>query len=273
MTLIPPERRRTLIAATPIIGVNVTAFMGQFSYMRTHIHAWPLIAIVMLAATLESVALFLAHESHEAMKAGDSSFALRMSSYVFALIIAGLNYSHYAGPGFRPSFLGVATGIMSASSPWLWGIYSRRIGREMLIARGLIEPRAVKFSRIRWILWFSQTFGAFRLAAWTGTQDPVIAIRDWETLCEAKRIAREAEEEAEREAMTLETASTQADAIRLALAALPESASTEEVVRYLADARPRAWTVQPSRVRQVRSAQTRAETVARRSTVRMLPGA
>ena len=91
-------------------------------------------------------------------------------------------------------------------------------------------------------------------------------------VAERARVAEE-REEAERDAMTLETASTQADAIRLALAALPESASTEEVVRYLADARPRAWSVQPSRVRQVRSAQARAMTVARRNAVRMLPGA
>lgn len=265
--------RRAIIAAIPIIGVNITAFTGQFAFMRDHIHTWPLAGIVMLAATLESIAVYLAYEAHSALIKGDSSFMLRMSSYLFGAGIGALNYSHYALPGFRPTFLAVATGLMSVSSAPLWAVYSRRIGYRALLERGLIEPRSVKFSRVRWIMWPRETFSAFRLAAWTGTQDPTEAVKDWERAQEVKRVVAEAEKIAERDAMTLETAITQADAIRIAITDLGDTATTAEIVEYLANARPRAWSVTAPRVRQVRSERTRAASAQASPNLRALPGA
>ena len=260
------ERLRLLIAAIPIVGVNATAFIGQFSFMREHITTWPLAGIVLLAATLESIAVYLGYEAHEALRNGDSSFALRMASYAFGAVIAALNYSHYALPGFKPTFLAVATGLMSISSAPLWAIYSRRVGRTVLKASGLVESRSVKFSRVRWLLWPKETFGAFRLSAWNGEQSPDIAVRNWETAQDVKREIAEAEQSV----MTLETASTQADAIRIALAHLGDGTSHGDVVRYLADARPRPWKVSPARVRQVRADMARA--VAKPAALRAVPG-
>src|SRR5580693_6390374 len=74
------ERIRPVVAAIPIIGVNATAFIGQFSFMREHITSWPLAGIILLSATIESIAIYLAFEAHEAMRKGDSSGALRMGS-------------------------------------------------------------------------------------------------------------------------------------------------------------------------------------------------
>ena len=41
---------------------------------------------------------------------------------------------------------------------------------------GLIDPRAVKFSRLRWTLFPIRTFGAFRAAVWAGIQRPDEAV-------------------------------------------------------------------------------------------------
>jgi hypothetical protein len=233
------ERVRPVIAAIPIIGVNATAFIGQFAFMREHITSWPLAGIILLSGTLESIAVYLAFEAHEAMRKGDSSLTLRIGSYLFGAGIGILNYSHYAGPGFRPTFLAVATGLMSTSSAPLWGIYSRRIGRERLIELGLIEPRSVKFARARWLLWFRETFGAFRLAVWTGTQDPNTAIRDWEhaqtvkrEIAEAKQRETESDDERiKRELGEIETelrdASSKAARVRIAIRRNPKMSASD----------------------------------------------
>jgi hypothetical protein len=280
------EYVRPVIAAVPIIGVNATAFIGQFSFMREHITSWPLAGIILLSATLESIAVYLAFEAHEAMRKGDSSGALRMGSYLFGAFIGILNYSHYAGPGFRPTFLAVATGLMSTSSAPLWGIYSRRIGRERLIELGLIEARSVKFARARWILWFRETFGAFRLAVWTGTQNPDEAIRAWEAREDAKRAnanadaEREAAAEAERERLAL---AANPDTDRLSLAAMASkadrvryalrSAPVGEASTYVAWLTDRGVTdVNAAYVRQIRSSESKRLATTARGKMRAISG-
>jgi hypothetical protein len=280
------ERIRPVIAAVPIVGVNATAFIGQFAFMREHITSWPLAGIVLLSATIESIAIYLAFEAHEAMRKGDSSGALRLGSYLFGALVGILNYSHYAGPAFRPTFLAVATGLMSVSSAPLWGIYSRRIGRERLMELGLIEPRTVKFSRARWILWFRETFGAFRLAVWTGTQNPDEAIRAWEAREDAKRANanadadREAAEQAERDRLAL---AANPDTDRLALAAM---ASKADRVRYALRCAPVgeastyvAWLtdrgvadVNAAYVRQIRSSESKRQVTTARGAIRAISG-
>ena len=280
------ERIRPVVAAVPIIGVNATAFIGQFSFMREHITSWPLAGIILLSATIESIAIYLAFEAHEAMRKGDSSGALRMGSYLFGAFVGVLNYSHYAGPGFRPTFLAVATGLMSVSSAPLWGIYSRRIGRERLIELGLIEPRSVKFSRARWILWFRETFGAFRLAVWTGTQNPDEAIQAWEAREAAKRAdadanaKREAERESEREAsdpvakasserLALAAATSKADRVRVALRLAPVG----EASTYVAWLTERGIEdVNAAYVRQIRSAESKRQASTARGKMRAITG-
>lgn len=190
------NHRRAFFAAIPIVGCNVTAFTGQLFFLRAHQHTWPEISIVGLAATMESIALFLASEASEREKKGDASFNVRMASYGFGLFVGLINYSHYANPGFSPTVFAIIFGSMSALSPWLWALYGRGQAREILMERGLIEPRGVKFAKIRWILWPKETFGAMRLAAWSGERNPDTAIRDYE---HAQLVKREAVEAIERQ--------------------------------------------------------------------------
>lgn len=240
--------RRIILAAIPLVLVNVVAFGGQYGFIRDHIK-WPGIGQVIFALALESIALFLTFMAHEALMAEDSAYGLRILSYGFGAIIGAMNYSHYA-PGLRPTFEAVATGLMSVASPFLWGIYSRRNSRDALKEKGLIESRAVKLGALRWILWLRPTWRVFRSAVWTGENRPDEAIREYET--QQERTLAAAQTQPER--ISIETASTKADAVRAALAVLGDDAAAPAVSEWL---RERKWTVSPAYVRAIKSQRSR----------------
>lgn len=255
------NHKRAVFAILPIMGCNGTAFTGQLFFFHDHAKSWPEIGIILFAATMESIALYLASEAAEREKKNIASFNVRMASYAFGLFVGIINYSHYAGAHFSPTVFAVIFGSMSALSPWLWAMYGRGQAYEMQLANGLIEARGVKFAKIRWVMWPKETFGAMRLAAWTGERNPDKAIKDYEEFADKKRADAEAiakREQDERDAMTLETATSQADAIRIALDELGDDSTPVQIVEYLANAQPRAWNVSAARVRQVKSARARA---------------
>lgn len=256
------EKRRMLIAVIPLVLVNTVAFAGQFAFIRDHIH-WPLIGQLIFAVALESIALFLTYMAHEALMSEDSAYGLRIASYGFGAFIGFLNYSHYAGPGFQPTFEAVATGLMSVSSPYLWGIFSRRNSRDALKAKGLIESRAVKLGGLRWLFWTSQAFGVFRLAVWSGENRPDAAIADWQ----AERERTPAAPLPQPERVALETVSTKTDAVKIALTELGMTLAASEITAWLKE---QGWHVTPALVRKVRSDVNRRAVT--RGTVIALPG-
>jgi hypothetical protein len=166
---------RGLLAAVPVVLVNVVAFAGQLAFLHAHL-PWPVPGQVLMAVTLESVAVYLAFHAHLAQMANDSALRLRLAAYGFALVIAAMNYSHYAAPGWRPTFAAVALGLMSASSPWLWSVHSRRVSRDALMAAGLIEPHAVRLGGTRWTWHPYRSARVMRAATWDGERDPGWAI-------------------------------------------------------------------------------------------------
>lgn len=171
---------RTVAAAVPVLLVNAVAFTGQLAFLRQHL-PWPAAGQVMMAAALESVAVYLSFQAHLAALAQDSALRLKLASYGFAVIIAVLNYSHYARPGWQPTFAAVAVALMSASSPWLWGVHSRRASRDQMIAAGLIEGRAVRLGATRWLWHPLRSSRVMWFATWAGITDPRAAIGAWET--------------------------------------------------------------------------------------------
>lgn len=250
------DKRRFIFAAVPIIACNAVAFFGQFEFIRTHLN-WILPGQILFAGALESIAVYLAFMAHEALMSEDSAFRLRMGSYGFALIIGILNYSHYAAPGFRPTFAAIGTGLMSAVSPALWGIYSRRLSRNALKEKGLVESIAVRLGFTRWLYWPKESFHVFRMAVWSGERNPSQAISAWEDKRELERMEKalaETAHEAHTPRMTLETATSKADAVRVALAELGETLTASAVAAWLAE---RGWSVTPAYVRNIRSAQNR----------------
>jgi hypothetical protein len=160
--------------------VNAVAFAGQLAFLREHL-PWPLAGQVMMAVALESIAIYLAFHAHLAQLANDSALRLRLGAYGFALIIAACNYSHYAGPHWRPTFAAVAVALCSAVSPWLWGIHSRRASRDALLASRLIEPHALRLGPTRWLWHPLRSARVMWLATWEGIADPRDAVTRWES--------------------------------------------------------------------------------------------
>jgi hypothetical protein len=175
LTAIPRHRVRTCMAAVPVALVNAVAFGGQLAFLRAHLH-WPGIGQVTMAVALESIAVYLAFQAHVAQLSNDSALRLRLAAYAFAAAIATMNYSHYMAPHWRPTFTAVAIGLMSASSPWLWAVHSRRASRDVLLAKGLIEPHAVRLGSTRWLWHPRRSFQAMWHATWEGITDPAAAI-------------------------------------------------------------------------------------------------
>lgn len=169
---------RTAIAAVPVVLVNAVAFAGQLAFLREHL-PWPLAGQVAMAIALKSVAVYLAYHAHVAQLANDSALRLRLAAYGFALVIGAMNYSHWAAPGWHPTFTGVATGLMSAASPWLWSVHSRRVSRDALLARGLIEPHALLLGVTPWAWHPLRSARVMWHATWAGVTDPREAVALW----------------------------------------------------------------------------------------------
>jgi hypothetical protein len=166
---------RRIAAAVPVVLVNIVAFSGQLAFLREHL-PWLPIGQVLMAVTLESVAVYLAWQAHLAALANDSALRLRLAAYGFALVIAAMNYSHYAGPGWSPTFAAIAVALCSAASPWLWGIHTRRVSRDQLMATGLIEPHALRLGATRWFWHGYRSVRVMWSATWHGETDPAKAI-------------------------------------------------------------------------------------------------
>lgn len=193
----PALRRAALavLAAVPVALVNGTAFIGQFEFLHAHV-PWILPGQILFAVALESVAIYLAWHAHIARMSNDSSGRITLSAYGFALVIASMNYSHYAGPHWRPTFMAVGLALMSASSPWLWNVHSRRVSRDKLMERGLLEEKAVRLGATRWTWHPYRSVRVTWLATWEGETNPkraieMLALRGDAAL--ARRAARRAD--------------------------------------------------------------------------------
>ena len=169
---------RAWLAAVPVILVNAVAFGAQLGFWRAHV---PLVAeAVLVALALESIAVYLAWQAHLAQLADDAALRLRLSAYGMALLIGALNYSHFMLPGWRPTVEAVTFGMMSAISPWLWSVHSRRVSRDALKAKGLIEPHAVRLGGTRWQWHPVRSVRVMSHATWIGETDPAAAIAVWQ---------------------------------------------------------------------------------------------
>jgi hypothetical protein len=183
-------------AAVPVAMVNGTAFVGQFAYIKDHV-PWVLPGQILVAATFESVAVYLAWSAHVAMMRNDSSTRLKLGAQLFALIMGGMNYSHYASH-WHPTVLAVGLGLMSLLSPSLWGIYSRRAARDKLMDQGLVEPHAVRLGANR-VMWHPvRSVQVMWRATWLGENNPKAAIALYEAHRAERRAASDVRQEVRR---------------------------------------------------------------------------
>jgi hypothetical protein len=195
----------------PLVLVNIVAVYGQYGWAEANLpgitvrgSTFPLWA-VLFAAALESIAIYLSYEAHKARMAGDSSAKLWAAAYGVAFLAGALNYWHLADPvTHQPTPAAVAFAAMSLLSPWLWGIRSRSMNRDRLRDLHLIEPRAVKFSAARWVLFPGQTFAAFKAAVWAGETNPRAAVALLEQPAPAVTARAQAVSEPVDEALTMQ---------------------------------------------------------------------
>lgn len=181
------------VAAVPVVLVNTVAFFGQYAFLVGHVQ-WPTPGRVLFAVALESIAVYLAWHAHVAQLNNDSSTRLKLGAILFAALMGAMNYSHYAGPHWHPTFMAVGMFCMSSLSPWLWGIHSRRASRNTLMERGLIEEHAVRLGANRWSWHPARSAQVMFHSTWHGINEPKRAI----ALYEERRAARAARRNARR---------------------------------------------------------------------------
>ena len=188
-----PRRAEAALLAVPLVVINLLAGFGQSLWAYDHLtrgvtQPWLRVLIAVgFSIAVETVALFLAAIAHQSRMAGDASLPARLASYAVAAGAGTANYDHWA-KAWTPCSAAVTFGLFSCASPWLWGYWSKAKHRAKLRETGLIDPRSVRFSLARWILYPASTFWAFRRAVWLGVTDPSQAI-----LLEAATMAPAAE--------------------------------------------------------------------------------
>ncbi|MBN6054489.1 hypothetical protein JYK22_21285, partial [Nonomuraea sp. RK-328] len=205
---------RAVVLASANVGVNAVAVLGQVLALTLGLD-WKWYAAVPLALVVESVAVNVGYIAHDKLINGYSAGWLRALSYGIGAGVGWFNYDHNDAHAMTKDFAGVF-GACSLLSPVLWQIYSQWRHWETMRDQGLLEPRAPKFSKLRWIIpsLRAETWQAFKLGVAEGIQSPdtaITAVRERTLSGTVEAALREA-----REALI----STQADALRLALTQL-----------------------------------------------------
>lgn len=179
--------RHTFVLVGAIVGVNIVAVAGQVTAFQAAPFHWTLLGALGAAAVVESIAIFIGWHAHVALIEGDSVFRLRAGSYAVAAAVATLNYHHYS-PDWSLDDQAAMFGAASMLSPWLWAIHSRHLHRADLRRKGLIDPRAPKFSLLRWLLHRPETWQALKWAVRHSEQSPtaaILAVQHHDTLKDA----------------------------------------------------------------------------------------
>jgi hypothetical protein len=179
----PGNGRPFAALALPLVLVNGAAVWGQAGWAYVHVTGtlttvdylrWALAFVFALA--VESVGIYLAWEAHGARMADQAAGVLMLGAYAVGALAGTLNFLH-----FRASLdVAVTFAVMSAISPWLWGVWSKARNRGRLAALGLVDPRGVKLSTSRKFWHPIRSLKVMSWAAWEAETDPVMAVRGWE---------------------------------------------------------------------------------------------
>ncbi|WP_073266753.1 hypothetical protein [Cryptosporangium aurantiacum] len=145
------ETLRQIGPVVPLLVVNGAAMFGQISaYLGLAGENVNIVAALALAALVASAAevisVYVQWHSHDALlrKDGLTAAKLRRASYLIALVIGGVNYSHFSD-GWQPTTAAVVIGLCSVVSPWLWGLHTRRAQHVQLVAEGRADTPGALF--------------------------------------------------------------------------------------------------------------------------------
>jgi hypothetical protein len=159
---------------TPLVIINLAAIYGQVSFAYDSIapgewSMWAKICLAIgVASAIESVSLYVSFHALDALllRSFGTSAKLRRTSYLIALIVGLMNYSHFTTSMLKPTAAGLTFGMLSLVSPWLWGLHARRERHVQLLNEDsrLIDEAGVEFSPERWKAFPIRSFMARRYA-------------------------------------------------------------------------------------------------------------
>jgi len=162
---------RAAVLAVPNVAVNAIAVIGQVLALTSSL-GWPWYAAAPIALAIESVAINIGYYAHHRLLHGESAWTLRALAHTMGIAVGWLNYTHTTPD------LAIVCGGASVLSPILWQIYSQWRSREKMRAEGLLEPRAPRFGKLRWLIpsLRGETWAALKLAVAEGIQSPAVAL-------------------------------------------------------------------------------------------------
>ncbi len=147
------NRRGRWALVLVLLLVNGAAVWGQAGWALEHIvpAGWDwragLALALAFASAIELIGVFLALSADDAEDRSIPSGGIRLSSYAIGIVSGALNYSHWSGAA------AIAFALLSAISPFLWGINSRvNRARPIAPSRRFWHPlRSVAL--IRYMAW------------------------------------------------------------------------------------------------------------------------
>lgn len=178
---------RSPVLAIVLALVNAVAIWGQAGWALDHvvpaeISGRSAIAMaLMFACAIELVGVYLAQMADQALQAKLPSGGLRFGSYGVGLLAGAMNFSHFGSHGLAAS---LAFGFLSASSPFLWGIWAK-------LRHRISDPdgtrRGVRLSPARKVWHPILSVRVIRFAAWEGISDEDDAVRSWSLMRDANQ--------------------------------------------------------------------------------------
>lgn len=192
MTTTEHTRGAIAITVAPLLIVNALTVYGQLAYAYEDVapSAWPPLFRVILAigfaAAVESVALYIQWHAHDALllRSHSTARSLRRTSFLVALVVGAMNYSHFTVKLDKPTAAGIAFGMLSLLSPWMWGLHSRRQARIQLLKERRVDDAGAEFSTTRKRMFPVRTWMAYR---WSIDQNETDPVRAWDGYKASKR--------------------------------------------------------------------------------------
>lgn len=185
----PREGRGVLVLV--LVLVNSAAVWGQTGWFLDNATApewWPWVALAVaigLAASLELIGVYCAQMADRSEAKNMPAGGTRFFSYVAGIVSGILNFSHWWHTGAAAA---LTFGLLSAVSPFLWGIWSRvNRGRPVAPSRRLWHPkRSIKLIRhMAWQGIVDETEAIWDMEAPTGPEPvpvspaPGMSMADW----------------------------------------------------------------------------------------------
>lgn len=152
-----------LVTVTSFAGLGqVLAGVGAYTPSNWDTPVRVLVAIG-IAIGLEMIAVYVQWHAHDALllKATATAARLRRVSYLVAGAVATFQYSHFADH-WAPTASAVVFAAFSGSSPWLWGLHTRRAQHLQLLREGHADAGGATFSAERWRAFPLRTWNARR---------------------------------------------------------------------------------------------------------------